>query len=280
MTAERNAVQTDGRVRLLRLCHDNSRRTSHTACAAACTLSVIPRRERLRRGQAPPTRPVHGQDWQYDVQAEIPVQVPRAEQQQVKWRPAFRRRARTAVWSMFLVTRRQCVLAIVGRIGMPALCAWFPVMRCVAALEGDALVGAREFPDLPDGDISQRWRRCEERLRPVQPSFAPVQVERRGDFAVDPFERFRIADRSTRRNPRRTISSRSAWRQGRSSVARLGARAHSDRGNRAMTGCHSGWLVRRVPAPCPAAGGGRGPLAVMPMRHGQATAWQRNYGRR
>lgn len=68
--------------------------------------------------------------------------------------------------------------------------------RRVAAVEDDAFVGTSQVLDRPDGDIGQRRRFGEEALGLVQPPSAPVEPQRRNNFAGDSFECAPLADRS------------------------------------------------------------------------------------
>ena len=159
VSAQRHAVEPDRRTRLLQSYpRQQPPDVPHRLARGVHIVEHVLTRPRRAVGQPAPAGTVHRQDGQDDVQAEILVQVPGAEEPEIDWGPAHC----AAVYahepgSRLAVTQHQRVLAIVPGIAQPPFRAWFTRIRRIAAVEADPFVGASAILFVTHRDVGQRW---------------------------------------------------------------------------------------------------------------------------
>ena len=203
VATERDAVQPDRRPGLLRpYPGQQSPNVPHRLGGGVHVVHHVLARKDPPLGQSACPRPVHRQDRQHHIQAQVLVQMPGTEQGHVKPSPAHLGTVNAyQPWSRFFVPQHQCILALVALVAAPAVLAGFTRARRVPAVEDDALAGSAGARETPDRDVGQ-WRgRREEPLRFVQPPALAVEVQRRDHLVVDPRKGSFIADGSAHSQP-------------------------------------------------------------------------------
>lgn len=140
---------------------------------------------------------MHRKNGHDHVQAEFVMQFPSTKRREIERRAAHLGSMHTHQPRSWLrVAQQERVLAIVGGIAQPSLSTRFTWMRCVPAVEFETVIVVSAPLHRLNGDIRKGSGLSEESRWSSQPPLAAVKLQCRDDFAVDPLERRRVADRA------------------------------------------------------------------------------------